>query len=132
MLWTCHCTNYNYLISFWYNIQKFRICTVPLVDSIDGDTYVFTPQAGGDENNHARGAWDWDLLWKRIPLTKREKVRLKNKLFWTVPTIKQSFFFFINLTKFRFFRFLHFENCKKRKIKFLYKLIRFAKNFNKI
>ena len=56
----------------------YRICTVPLVDAIDGDTYVFSPQAGGDDNGFARGAWDWDLLWKRIPLTKREKVRHMN------------------------------------------------------
>ena len=35
--------------------------------------YTFTEQAGGDENGHARGAWDWSLTWKRIPLTKREK-----------------------------------------------------------
>ena len=56
----------------------YRICTVPLVDAIDGDTYVFSPQAGGDDNGFARGAWDWDLLWKRIPLTKREKVRYRN------------------------------------------------------
>ena len=40
----------------------YRICTVPLVDAIDGDTYVFSPQAGGDDNGFARGAWDWDLL----------------------------------------------------------------------
>ena len=57
----------------------YRICTVPLVDAIDGDTYVFSPQAGGDDNGFARGAWDWDLLWKRIPLTKREKVRQINE-----------------------------------------------------
>ena len=56
-------------------ILDYRISTVPLVDAIDGDTYVFSPQAGGDENGHARGAWDWDLLWKRIPLTKRERAR---------------------------------------------------------
>ena len=55
----------------------YRISTVPLVDAIDGDTYVFSPQAGGDENGFARGAWDWDLLWKRIPLTKRERVSIK-------------------------------------------------------
>lgn len=59
-------------------VHDDRICTVPLVDAVDGDTYVFSPQAGGDENNHARGAWDWDLLWKRIPLTKREKARQKH------------------------------------------------------
>ena len=57
-------------------VADYRVSTVPLVDAIDGDTYVFSPQAGGDENGHARGAWDWDLLWKRIPLTKRERVSL--------------------------------------------------------
>jgi len=56
-------------------VHDYRISTVPLVDAIDGDTYVFSPQAGGDENGFARGAWDWDLLWKRIPLTKRERAR---------------------------------------------------------
>ncbi|CBY34413.1 unnamed protein product [Oikopleura dioica] len=56
-------------------VHDYRICTVPMVDAIDGATYVFTPQAGGDENNFARGAWDWDLLWKRIPLNDRERAR---------------------------------------------------------
>ena len=41
------------------------------MDSIDGDTFVFTQQGGGDENNYARGAWDWELTWKRIPLNAR-------------------------------------------------------------
>ena len=45
-----------------------------MVDSIDGNTYVFEPQQGGDENNLARGAWDWNFDWKRIPLNAREKV----------------------------------------------------------
>ena len=34
-------------------------------------------QAGGDENGMARGAWDWNLDWKRIPLNDREKARRK-------------------------------------------------------
>ena len=58
-------------------VHDYRICTVPMVDAIDGATYVFSPQAGGDENNFARGAWDWDLLWKRIPLNNREKVSVQ-------------------------------------------------------
>jgi len=54
-------------------INDHRACTVPLIDVIDGNKYTFTEQAGGDESGHARGAWDWSLTWKRIPLTKREK-----------------------------------------------------------
>ena len=48
-----------------------RICTVPIVDAIDGDNYVFTVQGGGDENGFARGGWDWELTWKRFPLNAR-------------------------------------------------------------
>ena len=55
-------------------LADYRVCTVPMVDSIDGNTYVFEPQQGGDENNLARGAWDWNFDWKRIPLNAREKV----------------------------------------------------------
>ncbi|XP_043917652.1 N-acetylgalactosaminyltransferase 7 isoform X1 [Protopterus annectens] len=55
-------------------ISKDRtVSTVPLIDSIDGNTYNIVPQAGGDEDGFARGAWDWSMLWKRIPLTSREK-----------------------------------------------------------
>jgi polypeptide N-acetylgalactosaminyltransferase len=60
-------------------VHDYRICTVPMVDAIDGATYVFSPQAGGDENNFARGAWDWDLLWKRIPLNDRERASFNSK-----------------------------------------------------
>ena len=58
--------------------EDYRVCTVPMVDSIDGNTYVFEPQQGGDENNLARGAWDWNFDWKRIPLNAREKVTFDN------------------------------------------------------
>ena len=72
---------------------------MPLVDAIDGDTYVFSPQAGGDENGFARGAWDWDLLWKRIPLTKRERVSI------TKPHIKTLLIWITELTRVDFFSF---------------------------
>lgn len=49
------------------------VCTVPLIDSIHGETYVMNPQGGGDEDGFARGAWDWSMLWKRVPLGGREK-----------------------------------------------------------
>jgi len=43
-----------------------------LIDSISGQDYSFSPQGGGDQNGHARGAWDWSMLWKRIPVDQRE------------------------------------------------------------
>lgn len=54
------------------------VCTVPLIDYIDGNKYTLEPQQGGDEDGLARGAWDWSLLWKRIPLSQREKARRKH------------------------------------------------------
>uniref|UniRef100_A0A8D0C8P1 Polypeptide N-acetylgalactosaminyltransferase n=1 Tax=Scleropages formosus TaxID=113540 RepID=A0A8D0C8P1_SCLFO len=61
-------------------ISKDRtVCTVPLIDSINGRTYTIEPQGGGDSDGFARGAWDWSMLWKRIPLTDREKQRRQTK-----------------------------------------------------
>ncbi|XP_073433512.1 N-acetylgalactosaminyltransferase 7 isoform X3 [Dendrobates tinctorius] len=54
-------------------------CTVPLIDVIDGNTYHLIPQGGGDEDGYARGAWDWSMLWKRVPLTQKEKDMRKTK-----------------------------------------------------
>uniref|UniRef100_A0A3P9IY90 Polypeptide N-acetylgalactosaminyltransferase n=1 Tax=Oryzias latipes TaxID=8090 RepID=A0A3P9IY90_ORYLA len=55
-------------------ISKDRtVCTVPLIDYIDGNVYSMEPQQGGDEDGLARGAWDWSLLWKRVPLSQKEK-----------------------------------------------------------
>lgn len=36
------------------------------------------PQQGGDEDGLARGAWDWSLLWKRVPLSQRERADRKH------------------------------------------------------
>ncbi|KAG7518753.1 N-acetylgalactosaminyltransferase 7 isoform X2 [Solea senegalensis] len=59
-------------------ISKDRtVCTVPLIDYIDGNEYTMEPQQGGDEDGLARGAWDWSLLWKRVPLSQREKAERK-------------------------------------------------------
>ncbi|KAK1791976.1 hypothetical protein P4O66_013204 [Electrophorus voltai] len=61
-------------------ISKDRtVCTVPLIDYIDGNDYTIEPQQGGDEDGLARGAWDWGLLWKRVPLNSREKAKRKHK-----------------------------------------------------
>ncbi|XP_015253292.1 PREDICTED: N-acetylgalactosaminyltransferase 7 isoform X2 [Cyprinodon variegatus] len=53
------------------------VCTVPLIDYIDGNKYTMEPQQGGDEDGLARGAWDWSLLWKRVPLSQKEKAKRK-------------------------------------------------------
>ncbi|XP_076004059.1 N-acetylgalactosaminyltransferase 7 isoform X2 [Genypterus blacodes] len=52
--------------------QDRTVCTVPLIDSIHGQSYNIEPQAGG-EDGLARGAWDWSMLWKRVPLEERER-----------------------------------------------------------
>uniref|UniRef100_A0A673MW11 Polypeptide N-acetylgalactosaminyltransferase n=1 Tax=Sinocyclocheilus rhinocerous TaxID=307959 RepID=A0A673MW11_9TELE len=55
-------------------ISKDRtVCTVPLIDAINGKTFTIEPQGGGDEDGFARGAWDWSMLWKRVPLNSKEK-----------------------------------------------------------
>uniref|UniRef100_A0A665WA72 Polypeptide N-acetylgalactosaminyltransferase n=1 Tax=Echeneis naucrates TaxID=173247 RepID=A0A665WA72_ECHNA len=60
-------------------ISKDRtVCTVPLIDYIDGNEYSMEPQQGGDEDGLARGAWDWSLLWKRVPLSQRERAKRKH------------------------------------------------------
>lgn len=63
-------------------VKNPKACTCPLVDVIDGNKYTFVPQAGGDSDGFARGAWDWDLLWKRVPLTHREK---NKRIYTTEP-----------------------------------------------
>uniref|UniRef100_A0AAQ4QM53 Polypeptide N-acetylgalactosaminyltransferase n=1 Tax=Gasterosteus aculeatus aculeatus TaxID=481459 RepID=A0AAQ4QM53_GASAC len=74
-------------------ISKDRtVCTVPLIDYIDGNEYSMEPQQGGDEDGLARGAWDWSLLWKRVPLSQREKAQRKHttqpyRTVCTVPLI---------------------------------------------
>ena len=59
--------------------QYRTICTVPIIDVINGNTYEIVPQGGGDEDGYARGAWDWSMLWKRVPLTPQEKRMRKTK-----------------------------------------------------
>ncbi|XP_031694556.1 N-acetylgalactosaminyltransferase 7, partial [Anarrhichthys ocellatus] len=63
----------------WYGplvapISKDRtVCTVPMIDSIHGQSFTVEPQGGGDKDGFARGAWDWSMLWKRVPLGEAEK-----------------------------------------------------------
>ncbi|KAK1885961.1 N-acetylgalactosaminyltransferase 7 [Dissostichus eleginoides] len=66
-----------------------KVCTVPLIDYIDGNEYTMEPQQGGDEDGLARGAWDWSLLWKRVPLSQREKDKRKHTTqpYRTVSTV---------------------------------------------
>uniref|UniRef100_A0A672IHW7 Polypeptide N-acetylgalactosaminyltransferase n=1 Tax=Salarias fasciatus TaxID=181472 RepID=A0A672IHW7_SALFA len=81
------------------------VCTVPLIDYIDGNEYSMEPQQGGDEDGLARGAWDWSLLWKRVPLSPREKAQREHT---TMPyrspamagglfAIERDFFFELGL-----------------------------------
>ncbi|XP_061102444.1 N-acetylgalactosaminyltransferase 7 isoform X2 [Conger conger] len=51
------------------------VCTAPLIDSISGQAYHFEAQGGGDKNGLARGAWDWSMIWKRVPLGSKEDRR---------------------------------------------------------
>uniref|UniRef100_A0A4W6F8Q4 Polypeptide N-acetylgalactosaminyltransferase n=1 Tax=Lates calcarifer TaxID=8187 RepID=A0A4W6F8Q4_LATCA len=61
-------------------ISKDRtVCTVPLIDSIHGQKFTIEPQGGGDQDGFARGAWDWSMLWKRVPLGDREKILRKTQ-----------------------------------------------------
>ncbi|XP_037328170.1 N-acetylgalactosaminyltransferase 7 isoform X4 [Pungitius pungitius] len=61
-------------------ISKDRtVCTVPLIDSVHGQRFTIEPQGGGDEDGFARGAWDWSMLWKRVPLGEAEKKLRKSK-----------------------------------------------------
>ncbi|KAM8940306.1 N-acetylgalactosaminyltransferase 7 isoform 3-T3 [Pelodytes ibericus] len=80
-------------------------CTVPLIDYIDGNVYTIEPQQGGDEDGFARGAWDWSMLWKRIPLSDKEKAKRKHRTepYWSPAmagglfAIEREFFFELGL-----------------------------------
>lgn len=75
-----HCeAGYNWLPPLIAPIARNdRISTVPLIDSIDGQRYTFSGQAGGDHNGRAQGGWEWNFLWKRYPLPKKEAEKLSH------------------------------------------------------
>lgn len=66
-----------YAWSLPYSVRT--VCTVPLIDSIHGQKFTIEPQGGGDQDGFARGAWDWSMLWKRVPLGDREKRQRKSR-----------------------------------------------------
>lgn len=76
-----HCeVGYNWLPPLITPIALNRkVSTVPLIDVINGRDYTFTSQAGGNLDGFARGAWDWSMLWKRVPITKEEIARRAQK-----------------------------------------------------
>lgn len=43
--------------------QDYRTVVCPLIDILDDDSFEYRPQ-----DNGARGVFDWDLLYKRVPL----------------------------------------------------------------
>lgn len=67
------------LYAWPHNHSVRTVCTVPLIDSIHGQTFNIEPQGGGDSDGFARGAWDWSMLWKRVPLGDREKKMRKTR-----------------------------------------------------
>jgi len=75
----CEC-GYNWLPPLIAPIARNdRLSTVPLIDVIDGNRFTFTGQAGGDSNGRAQGGWEWNFLWKRYPLPKKESDKLGDK-----------------------------------------------------
>ncbi|XP_070578354.1 N-acetylgalactosaminyltransferase 7-like [Ptychodera flava] len=64
----CECSK-NWLPPLLTRIKEDRTAVVcPMVDSIDAETYNYRAQAGG----MARGVFNWDFFYKRIPITNRE------------------------------------------------------------
>ena len=68
-----------YLVAWSHPYSVRTVCTVPLIDSIHGQKFTIEPQGGGDQDGFARGAWDWSMLWKRVPLGDREKRQRKSR-----------------------------------------------------
>ncbi|KAK4301442.1 hypothetical protein Pmani_026400 [Petrolisthes manimaculis] len=52
-------------------VQDYRTAVCPLIDVINMDTFAYYPQ-----DNGARGAFDWRLFYKRLPLRQHEVDRL--------------------------------------------------------
>ncbi|XP_070578285.1 N-acetylgalactosaminyltransferase 7-like [Ptychodera flava] len=69
----CECSK-NWLPPLLSRIKEDRTAVVcPLVDAIDADTYDYGPQGDGV----ARGVFNWDFFYKRIPVSEREVKRRK-------------------------------------------------------
>lgn len=48
-------------------VQDPKICVCPFIDVINDDSFALTAQDEG-----ARGAFDWELYYKRLPLIKHK------------------------------------------------------------
>ncbi|XP_042231960.1 polypeptide N-acetylgalactosaminyltransferase 10-like isoform X2 [Homarus americanus] len=48
-------------------VVNYRTAVCPLIDVINKDTFAYSPQ-----DNGARGAFDWRLYYKRLPLTDKD------------------------------------------------------------
>ncbi|XP_077998266.1 N-acetylgalactosaminyltransferase 7-like [Glandiceps talaboti] len=69
----CECSP-NWLPPLLAPIARNRTAVVcPLVDSIDAETFGYAPQGDG----MARGVFNWDFFYKRIPVNSREMKRRK-------------------------------------------------------
>uniref|UniRef100_A0A182QDG7 Ricin B lectin domain-containing protein n=1 Tax=Anopheles farauti TaxID=69004 RepID=A0A182QDG7_9DIPT len=49
-------------------VRNYRTCVCPFIDVIKDDTFEFVPQDEG-----ARGAFDWNMLYKRLPLRPQDQ-----------------------------------------------------------
>lgn len=48
--------------------KDYRTCVCPFIDVIDYETFAYRAQDEG-----ARGAFDWELFYKRLPLFRQDK-----------------------------------------------------------
>lgn len=48
--------------------KDYRTCVCPFIDVIDYETFAYRAQDEG-----ARGAFDWELFYKRLPLLEEDK-----------------------------------------------------------
>ena len=52
-------------------VENPRVTVCPLIDVISYETYAYSIQ-----DNGGRGAFDWRLYYKRLPLTKTDQLNL--------------------------------------------------------
>lgn len=79
-----HCeANVNWLPPLLAPIaENWRTVTVPVIDSIDMNTWAYHPQYGYRGDELFRGIFEWGLLYKESELPEKEK---KNRQHTSAP-----------------------------------------------